>query len=71
MWVERSRMVDGFDGYDVSVGHQIERTGVDDVVEYDYPGKRVVPFHDFCPESEFWHKIDGERLDGFPSFEGW
>ena len=29
---------DGSDGVDGSVGHQIERTGVDDVLGYDYRG---------------------------------
>ena len=39
MWVERSRSVDGYDGVDGSVGHLIERTGVGDVLGYDFPGE--------------------------------
>ena len=45
---------DGSDGVDGSVEHQIERTGVDDVLGYDYHGKMAVLLDDFCPESEFW-----------------
>ena len=45
---------DGGDGVDGSVGHQIERTGVDDVLGYDYPGKMAVLLDDLCTESEFW-----------------
>ena len=44
---------DGSDGVDGSFGHQIERTGVDDVLGYDYPGKMAVPLDDFCPKLNF------------------
>ena len=51
-------MVDGCDGNDGPDGHQIERSGVNGVLGYDYPGKMS-------------HKIDGEHPEGLPSLEGW